>query len=89
MTALYTMDTFHSVMLSHTYISDRQRGKGHRKRCPSKIISPIIRLLDKEHRYCTGKYKRCTAKAEIGTFSAGIPLDVGLAEQIDPHKRNT
>ena len=31
MTALYTMDTFHSVMLSHTYISDRQRGKGHRR----------------------------------------------------------
>ena len=83
------MDTFHSVMLSHTYISDRQRRKGHRKRCPSKIISPIIRLLDKEHRYCTDKYKRRAAEANIRAPAAGVPLDVGLAEQIDTHKRNT
>ena len=46
-------------------------------------------LLDKKHSDRAGKYKCCTAEAEIGTFSAGVPLDVGLAEQIDTHQRNT
>ena len=87
MTALYAMDTFHSVMLSHTYISARQRRKGHRRN--DALPRLFLRLLDEEHSDCTDKYKRRAAKANISAPAACVPLHIGQAEQIDTHKRNT
>ena len=45
-------------------------------------------LLDKKYSDRAGKYKCCTAEAEICSLAAGVPLDIGLAEQIDTHQRN-
>ena len=86
MTVLYATDALHSVMLSHNYILDQDTKRAPQKRCPSKIF---YRLLDKEYSYRTDKNKNSATEAEIGSLTACVPLDVGLAEQIDPHKRNT
>ena len=46
-------------------------------------------LLDKKHSDCTGRNENGTAEAEICRLAAGVPLNIGLTEQIDTHKRNT
>ena len=49
------------------------------------IVKGFCLLFEEEHSNCAGENENSAAKTEKGSLAAGVPLNVGLAEQIDTH----